>query len=134
MTLRRILSIVLFAALTAACSSAQAGPTLAPTTPDLSLRITPRFALSRTDVRMVVRMRRHPANRRLLLILDGPRYNRVDIELEGEDAAEIIERFWLQVREGEYRVRAVLERAGGRTVVAEEALCVAGITTECGGG
>jgi hypothetical protein len=129
---RSILVVCLL--LATACSSAQAGPTLAPTTPDLSLRITPKFALTRTDVRMVVRMKRHPDNRRLVLILDGPRYNRIDLELEGEDAAEIIERFWLQVREGQYAVKAVLERAGGRVVVAEEALCVAGITTECGGG
>jgi hypothetical protein len=31
-------------------------------------------------------------------------------------------------------VRVILERAGGRTVVAVEGLCVAGISTDCGSG
>ncbi len=85
------------------------------------------------DVRLVVKVASHYANRRLTFVLDGPEYRSSEEMLEGEGAPRTRVYWFKAVPAGRYGVGVALERSDGTApVIWQEGLCVRGIGESCG--
>lgn len=101
--------------------------------PDAALTVSmlPRgVAFAPTDIRLVVKLAPHAANRVLRFELDGAYYRSSEEMLEGAEAP-IARTYWFRdVGGGQYVVRVTLGRVGERPLLWEEGLCVVGPGTE----
>ena len=98
---------------------------------DLSLRVTPRYALAGDNVRITVRIARDPENRLLTIEADSADYFRCSqIQLSGDRSPAVHSLMLQSVPSGRYVVRATVTRQGGdkRSVPAE--LRVVGVADE----
>lgn len=98
------------------------------TTPaPLSLEVWPRRAIGRADVRVLATVERHPDNRELAIVLDGPEYRAQHIQLNAHPDIEdqrLHERWFKYVAPGAYVVHSTVTRTGGRRFAASSAICL----------
>ena len=99
--------------------------------PPVSVAVRPKFALTRSDIRLTVRIDPHEDNRALRTIIDGPQYMSQDEPLDGLEAPRIVERWFKAVPAGHYTAMAVVFRAGGKDYVARDTFCISGPDVEC---
>ena len=82
--------------------------------PNVQLRLTSRFVAAPGYQRSAIRVKPHPDNRMLRVIVDSPNYYRSSaIELEGDHAARTHFLTWNALPEGTYTVVAMVYGADG---------------------
>lgn len=86
-------------------------------TPPLSLTLTPHVGLPGTNARVVLRIPRNAANRRVVLLWDGPISGTDDRPLDGADApAQIVyDHALVNLPDGSYSIEGVLLQADGHS-------------------
>lgn len=96
--------------------------------------VIPRRAMGTSDVRVTSTVERHPDNRLLVIVLDGPQYMRQDIELNTDERyedARLCVRWFKSVPTGRYVVIAQLFRVGGKSFRATSEFCLLGMNESC---
>jgi hypothetical protein len=98
--MRRALLLLLLTAASAAAN-----------TPAIRLQVYPKIGTSPQDVHFKVFVERNPANRKMILAIDGPSYYRsAEFQLDGEGAPRVFDLWRQQLPCGEYTVVAVVLR------------------------
>jgi len=121
-------------ALAASGPAAHAKPrTPVATNEPLSLKVTPRVTMAGGGVITTVRVLRSPENRVLSISVDGPAYySSTDVQLDGDQAAQIHSFRWISLPPGQYVVQVLVEGSDRRLLQVSDHFDVVGQREESG--
>jgi hypothetical protein len=92
-----------------------------------SMHVTPAVGFEGTDLRVLVRITPHADERRLSLVVEGPRfYASTERQLDGEASARAHLFAWRQLPTGDYRITATLTCVNRSGITLSRAMQVLG--------
>lgn len=93
----------------------------------IRVQVQPKIAQAPSDVHVRIWVERQPANRELVLLIDGPNYSRTSsYQLDGEAAPRVWDVWRQQLPCGAYQVVAQVRRNDGSSNLARDTLRIVG--------